>query len=573
MKTIYNNTLNIKNVGETVTLYGWANKVRKLGGLIFIDLRDRSGIIQIRINEENSYYQEALKIKNEYVLKVSGKVLERENKNKNIETGEIEIELNNLEILNTSEVLPFELENTTATEETRLKYRYIDIRRENIKNNLLTRHKITKSIREFLDNNGFIEVETPILNKSTPEGARDYLVPSRIYKGNFYALPQSPQIFKQLLMVSGIERYYQLSRCFRDEDLRSDRQPEFTQIDIEMSFATEEDIYKITEEMISKVMKDVKDYNITLPLPRMTYDEAINKYGSDKPDTRYDMTLKDITNIFKDNDFVLFKDKIINAIVVKNAADKYSRKKIDELTTFVKNFKINNLFFLKYNNELTGSIIKNINTLEKEQLIKELKLENNDLVFIVSDTYKKVKESLGALRVKLASELDLRDKNKFNFLWVTDFPMFEYSEEENRYISAHHPFTMPKDVNTLNDKENCYARAYDIVINGYELASGSVRIHDKNIQDKVFEALEIDETTRQEKFGFLLEAFKYGAPPHAGIAPGLERLTMVLCGTDNIKDVVAFPKTQNATCLMSNSPSKVDKKALDILGIEVKENE
>lgn len=573
MKTIYNSNLNINNINEEVTLYGWVNKVRKLGGLIFIDLRDRSGIVQLSINEDNNCYNEALKIKNEYVLKVVGTVVERENKNPNLATGEIEIKVSDIEILNTSNVLPFELENTTATEETRLKYRYLDIRREEIKNNLITRHKITKSIREFLDNEGFIEVETPILNKSTPEGARDYLVPSRIYKGSFYALPQSPQIFKQLLMVGGIEKYYQLSRCFRDEDLRSDRQPEFTQVDIEMSFVDEEDVYNVVEKMMYKVLKDVKDYELKLPFPRMTYDEAIDKYGTDKPDTRYDMTLKDLTHIFKNTDFELFKNKVINAIVVKDKADFYSRKKIDLLNEFIKNYKASNLFFLKYNNELTGSIIKNMSEEEKKELVNVLNLENNDLVLIVSDNKKIVKESLGALRVKIATELGLRDKNKFNFLWVTDFPMFEYSEEEDRYISAHHPFTMPKDVNTLSDKENCYARAYDVVINGYELASGSIRIHDSLIQDKVFEALEIDEKTRKEKFGFLLEAFKYGVPPHAGIAPGLERLTMCLCGTDNIKDVVAFPKTSNAQCLMSNSPSKVDKKALDILGIEVIDNE
>ena len=571
MKRIFNNTINKERLGEVITVYGWVNKIRKLGALIFIDLRDRSGIVQLSIKEGSSIYNIASEIKNEYVLKAVGKVVLRENVNENIETGEVEIEVSDLEILNTSEALPFEF-NKNASEETRLKYRYVDLRRENIKNNLIMRHKITSSIRKFLDNNDFIEIETPILTKSTPEGARDYLVPSRVYKGSFYALPQSPQLFKQLLMVSGYERYYQFARCFRDEDLRSDRQPEFTQVDMEMSFVNEEDVYKIVEEMIKTLMKEVKDYDISLPLKRITYNDAIKYYGTDKPDTRYEMLITELNDIFKNTEFSLFKNVSINAIVVKNASDKYSRKKIEELTNIVKNYKVNNLFFLKYNDKtLTGSIIKNLSEEEKEELIKTLKLENNDLVFITADEYKKAKNSLGRVRVEVARELNLANPKIFNYLWVTDFPMFEYSELEKRYISAHHPFTMPKDINTLNDPENCYARSYDLVLNGYELASGSVRIHDKEIQQKVFKALHITDAEAEEKFGFLLEAFKYGAPPHAGIAPGLERLTMILCETDDIKDVVAFPKTQNASCLLTDAPSKVNKEALKILGIEVEE--
>lgn len=571
MKRIFNNTINKERLGEVITVYGWVNKIRKLGALIFIDLRDRSGIVQLSIKEGSSIYNIASEIKNEYVLKAVGKVVLRENVNENIETGEVEIEVNDLEILNTSEALPFEF-NKNASEETRLKYRYVDLRRENIKNNLIMRHKITSSIRKFLDNNDFIEIETPILTKSTPEGARDYLVPSRVYKGSFYALPQSPQLFKQLLMVSGYERYYQFARCFRDEDLRSDRQPEFTQVDMEMSFVNEEDVYKIVEEMIKTLMKEVKDYDISLPLKRITYNDAIKYYGTDKPDTRYEMLITELNDIFKNTEFSLFKNVSINAIVVKNASDKYSRKKIEELTNIVKNYKVNNLFFLKYNDKtLTGSIIKNLSEEEKEELIKTLKLENNDLVFITADEYKKAKNSLGRVRVEVARELNLANPKIFNYLWVTDFPMFEYSELEKRYISAHHPFTMPKDINALNDPENCYARSYDLVLNGYELASGSVRIHDKETQQKVFKALHITDAEAEEKFGFLLEAFKYGAPPHAGIAPGLERLTMILCETDDIKDVVAFPKTQNASCLLTDAPSKVNKEALKILGIEVEE--
>ena len=577
MKNLFNGEFNIKNVGEEVTLYGWVAKKRDLGGLIFIDLRDRSGIIQIVINPDNKNYNVATEIKNEYVLKVTGKIIERQNKNKEIPTGEIEVEVSDLEILNTSNVLPIEInEEALSLEDTRLKYRYLDLRRPALKQNFMIRHQITRAVRNYLDDNGFIDLETPILTKSTPEGARDYLVPSRVNNGKFYALPQSPQIFKQLLMVAGFERYYQIAKCFRDEDLRADRQPEFTQIDMEMSFADEEDIFRISEGMFKKVLKDVKGIDLVTPFPRITYDDAMAKYGTDKPDTRFEMLLNNITEIFSNTEFQLFKNVVdtngqINTLVVKNSADKYSRKNIDEKTEFVKKYGAKGLAWMKYvDNELTGSIVKNLSADEIKTLKEKLELENNDLVLIVADKKKVSQTSLGALRNNLANELNLIDKNKYNFLWVTDFPMFEYSETENRYMSAHHPFTMPKDVSKLNDPENCYARAYDSVLNGYELASGSVRIHDKNIQSKVFEALQISEEEAKLKFGFLLEAFKYGAPPHIGIGFGLERLVMILCGTDNIRDVVTFPKTASATCLMTEAPNIVDEKQLEELGIKIK---
>ncbi len=577
MKTLFNNDFNIKNVGEVVTLYGWVAKKRDLGGLIFIDLRDRSGIIQIVISPENKFYNKALEIKNEYVLKVSGTIIERQSKNMDIPTGEVELSVSDLEILNTSLVLPIELnEENLSLEDTRLKYRYLDLRRPKLKEKFFIRHNILKAVRNYLDENKFIELETPILTKSTPEGARDYLVPSRVNKGSFYALPQSPQIFKQLLMVAGFERYYQIAKCFRDEDLRSDRQPEFTQIDMEMSFADEEDIFRICEGMFKKIMKDVKGIDIKVPFDRLTYDEAMSKYGSDKPDTRFDMLLNDITDIFNNTSFELFKNVIndggiINALVVRDNASNYSRKKIDELTDFVKKYGAKGLAWVKVqDNELSGSIVKNLSDEEINNLKDKLNIQNNDLVLIVADKKKTVYSSLGALRNKLGKELNLIDNDKYNFLWITDFPMFEYSELEGRYLAQHHPFTMPKDVDTLTTPEKCYARAYDSVLNGYELASGSVRIHDKNIQSKVFEALNISEEEAKAKFGFLLEAFKYGAPPHIGIGFGLDRLTMILSDTDNIRDVVTFPKTAQATCLMTEAPSVVDTKQLDELGIKLK---
>lgn len=579
MKKYNNNDFNIKNVGENVELYGWASKVRNLGGLIFIDLRDRSGKVQLVINPDNNCYEEASKVRNEYVLKVNGIIEERQSKNPNMATGEIEVNVSSLEILNEATTPVFELDKDDALEDTRLKYRYLDLRRDNIKNNLITRHKITMAARKFLSDNGFIEVETPILSKSTPEGARDYLVPSRVNKGSFYALPQSPQIYKQLLMIGGVEKYFQIARCFRDEDLRADRQPEFTQIDMEMSFVSEEDVMDNTEKLFQTIFKEVKGYDIKLPLMRMKYDDAINFYGSDKPDLRFDMKINDVTDVFSKSDFELFKRElesngIINAIVVKNAADKYSRKDIDKLTDFVKTYKANGLFFLKYNNsEFAGSIAKILTDEVKEELIKNLCLEENDLIFVIAGKKLITKTSLGALRCKLARDLDLIKKGDYKFLWVTDFPSFEWSEEENRFVACHHPFTAPKDEDIdklLTDKEHCYSKAYDIVCNGYEAGGGSIRIHNADVQEKMFEALELTKEDIEEKFGFFVNAFKYGTPPHGGLAIGLERLTMLLCETDNIKDVIAFPKTSSASCLMSEAPNSVSEKQLEELNIMVK---
>ncbi len=575
MKVNNNTNFNIKNVGEVVTLYGWVAKKRNLGGLIFIDLRDRSGIIQLAVKPDNKYYDLAESLKNEYVIKVEGIITERESKNKNLLTGDIEVIINELEVLNTSIDLPFNLNDTTALEDTRLKYRYLDLRRSEIKEKLEARHKITFAIREYLNKLNFLEIETPILCKSTPEGARDYLVPSRIFNGRFYALPQSPQIFKQLLMVGGMERYFQIAKCFRDEDLRADRQPEFTQVDMEMSFVTEDDVMNLTEGLIAYIFKQVKNIDIKLPLRRMKYDDAINYYGSDKPDLRFDMKINDITDIFKDTEFTIFKDVlnnngIINCLVVKNSADKFSRKDIDKLTEFVKTYKAKGLAYIKIDNEVTGSIAKVITNVELSNLKSKLNLENNDLVLIISDKKQIVKQALGALRLHLGKQLNLISNN-YELLWVVDFPSFEYSEEENRYVACHHPFTAPKDSDIdklLTDKANCYSKAYDIVINGYEAGGGSIRIHDQEVQKKMFEALELTDEQIKEKFGFFVDALKYGTPPHGGLALGLDRLTMLLTNTENIRDVIAFPKTASASDLMSECPNIVDEKQLKELGIK-----
>ena len=574
MKTLKNTDVNINDLNNTVELYGWVVKKRDLGGVIFIDLKDISGVIQLVVSPENENYEIANTIKTDYVLKVIGKVVKRSNPNKNIKTGEIEIEVSKLHILNIA-ANPVLDEN--SLEETRLKYRYVDLRREELQNNFITRHKITKSIREYLDNLDFIDVETPVLTKSTPEGARDYLVPSRVNKGNFYALPQSPQIFKQLLMVAGFERYYQITKCFRDEDLRADRQPEFTQVDMEMSFVSEEDVMSITEGLIKKVFKDVKNIDIKLPLMKMKYDDAINYYGSDKPDLRYDMKINDITQIFKNTEFQVFKNimaesGIINCLVVKNNADKFSRKDIDKLTDYVKNHHAKGLAWLKYNEEFSGSIIKFLTDEELNNIKEILNIENNDLILIVSGAKKIVKDSLGALRCHLAKTLNLIKSDDYKLLWVTDFPVFEWSEEEQRYQACHHPFTSPKDESIdylLTDKEKCYAKAYDIVINGYEVGGGSIRIHDSKVQEVMFEALGFTKDEANEKFGFLIEAFKHGTPPHGGLAIGLDRLTMLLLQTDNIRDVIAFPKTTSAACLMTDAPNIVDDKALSDLNIKI----
>ena len=580
MKTIENNTITKENIGQTLELYGWVQKKRDLGGVIFIDLRDRSGIIQLTIRPENKAYEIASRLKNEYVIKVIGTVQKREKVNPNIKTGEIEIDIQELEIINTSIETPFEIkDDTNALEDTRLKYRYLDLRRQSLKDKIMTRAKITRCIRNFLDTEGFIDIETPVLCRSTPEGARDYLVPSRINKGNFYALPQSPQILKQLLMVSGFEKYYQIAKCFRDEDLRADRQPEFTQVDVELSFVDEFDVMNVIEKLIAKVFKEMKQVEIKLPLKRMKYNEAIKNYGSDKPDLRYEMPIQEITSIFNNTSIeflkkVIEEKGIINALVLKNKADKYSRKEIDKLTDFVKTYKATGLAYIKVEDTLSGSIVKNLSEEEISTLKSQLNLEKNDIVFIISGVYNIVKTSLGALRCKLAKDNQMINNKEYQMLFVTDFPVFEYSEQENRYIACHHPFTAPKDEDIdklLTDKANCYAKAYDIVINGYEAGGGSIRIHNQDTQKMMFEALGFTDEEAKEKFGFLMEAFKYGTPPHGGFALGLDRLTMLLTETDNIRDVIAFPKTASASCLLTEAPNVVSEKQLEELGLQLKE--
>lgn len=581
MKTINNTDITKKDIDKEVTLYGWVQKKRDLGGVLFIDLRDRSGIIQLVINDDKKFYKDASGLKNESVIKVVGNVRERESKNENLSTGDIEVVISSLEILNQSKDIPFEIsDTTTALEDTKLKYRYLDLRRNPVKNRLITRHKIVTSIREYLNNLNFIEIETPILCKSTPEGARDYLVPSRVNKNKFYALPQSPQILKQLLMVGGMERYYQVARCFRDEDLRADRQPEFTQIDMEMSFIEEEDIESIVEGLMKKVFKDIKGIDIKTPFLRMKYSEAMERFGSDKPDMRFEMELNNVTELFKMSEFKVFSNAIsdggiISCIKVENEASNFSRKKIDELTEFVKQYKAKGLAFIKMeNDEFTGGISKFLTDAEKEALKEKLSLNNNDLVFFASDKKEIVYASLGALRVLLGKELGLINEDDYKFLWVVDFPVFEWSDEENRFVSCHHPFTMPKDEDVdklLTDKANCHAKAYDIVLNGYEVGGGSIRIHKEDVQEKMFEALGFSKEEAYDKFGFLIEAFKYGTPPHGGLAIGLERLVMILTGTSNIRDVIAFPKTTSASDLMTDCPNYVDEKQLNELYIDIKE--
>lgn len=570
--------LRASDAGKKVTLIGWVAKRRNLGSLVFIDLRDRAGLTQITFDENHA--EMVKEVRNEYILQVSGTVACKEVANPKLATGEIEVLAEEVEIINTAETTPIIIaDETDALEDTRLKYRYLDLRRESLQKNLMLRHKVCMITRNFLSDLGFVEVETPVLCKSTPEGARDYLVPSRIFNGKFYALPQSPQIYKQLLMIGGMEKYFQIARCFRDEDLRADRQPEFTQIDIEMSFVEEEEVWSTVESLMKKIFKEVKGIELS-QFARLTYTECMNRFGSDKPDTRFGMELKDISEVFANTGFEIFKnilaDKgMINAIVVENGADRFSRKDIDKLTDTVKIYGAKALSWLKYKeNEFSGSIVKVLSDEEKSALIERLELKDNDLILIVADKKKVSQTAMGALRVKLGHDLDLIDKSKYNFLWVTNFPMFEYSEQENRYVACHHPFTSPnlEDVDKLfENQENCFSRAYDLVLNGYELLSGSIRIHDQKLQEKVFEALGMSMEEAKAKFGFFLEAFKYGTPPHGGVGIGLERLIMILAGTDNIRDVVAFPKTASASDLMSEAPNIVDEKQLNELGIAVKE--
>lgn len=582
-RTYYCGEISEKNEGETVVLKGWVQKRRDLGGLIFIDLRDRTGIVQVVFNPDVS--KEALAIadgvRSEYVLDVQGKVVLREKgtENPKLKTGKIEIHCEKVSVLNESKTPPFMIDNNAEiTEEMRLKYRYLDLRRPVMYETLKLRHKTVRAIRDFLDSEAFIEVETPILTKSTPEGARDYLVPSRVHPGEFYALPQSPQLFKQLLMVGGFDRYYQVARCFRDEDLRADRQPEFTQIDIETSFLSQEDIIDIVERMMKKVMKDVKGIDITIPFPRLTYQEAMDRFGSDKPDTRFGLELVDLSEAVKDSGFKVFADTVasggqVKGINVKKAADKYSRKDIDGLTEFVKRYGAKGLAWVKVTDQgFNGPIAKFFDEAARSQLTSILQAETGDLLLFVADKQLVVADSLGALRLKLGKDLQLIDEKKFNFLWVTDWPLLEYDEEDGRYYAAHHPFTMPfrEDIELLDtDPGKVRAQAYDIVLNGYELGGGSLRIFERDIQEKMFRALGFSEEQARSQFGFLMDAFEYGTPPHGGIALGLDRFVMILAERTNLRDTIAFPKTASASDPLTNAPSGVSQAQLDELQLSV----
>ncbi|MFS1517784.1 aspartate--tRNA ligase [Bacillus sp. SCS-151] len=558
-------------IGEKVKLKGWVQKRRDLGGLIFVDLRDRTGIVQVVFNPEMS--PEALsiaeKVRNEFVLHIEGNVVAREEGtiNENLSTGKIEVHAEQITIINSAKTPPFVIaDQSEVSEDTRLKYRYLDFRRPVIFDTLKMRHNITKSIRSYLDDEGFLDIETPILTKSTPEGARDYLVPSRVHEGEFYALPQSPQLFKQLLMVGGIEKYYQIARCFRDEDLRADRQPEFTQIDIETSFMDQEDIISMTEQMMSKVMSDVKGLEVSLPFPRMTYDEAMDRFGSDKPDTRFEMELIDLSEQVQDCGFKVFSGAVnsggqVKALNVKGAATSFSRKDIDALADFVSVYGAKGLAWLKVEEEgLKGPIAKFFSEEEQNGFISSLEAVAGDLLLFVADKKAVVADALGALRIKLGKELNLIVENKFNFLWVTDWPLLEHDDEEGRYYAAHHPFTMParEDIELLDtDPSRVKAVAYDLVLNGYELGGGSLRIYERELQEKMFKALGFTEEEANEQFGFLMEAFEYGTPPHGGIALGLDRIVMILAGRSNLRDTIAFPKTASASDLLTDAPGEV----------------
>ncbi|API90639.1 aspartate--tRNA(Asp/Asn) ligase [Virgibacillus pantothenticus] len=576
-------TLSETNVNESVLLKGWVQKRRDLGGLIFIDLRDASGTVQIVFNPDHS--QTALEIaetvRSEYVVEVEGTVVKRDAStiNPNMKTGEIEVIVSAITVLNKAKTPPFAIQDKAETsEDLRLTYRYLDLRRQPLQDTFKLRHQITQAVRHFLNEQHFLEMETPILTKSTPEGARDYLVPSRVHKGEFYALPQSPQLFKQLIMMGGFEKYYQIARCFRDEDLRADRQPEFTQIDIETSFLTSDEIMQLTEQMMQYVMKEVKGIDISLPLKRMPYEEAMARYGSDKPDTRFGMELIHVADIVKNSNFKVFQSTIesgglVALLNVKQQATAFSRKDIDKLTEFVKVYGAKGLAWFKVEGaELKGPIAKFISEEEKTALLEAAQAEDGDLLLFVADKTNIVYDSLGALRLKLGKELGLIDQSAFHFLWVTDWPLLEYDEEQGRYFAAHHPFTSPvaADREKLDtEPENVKANAYDLVLNGYELGGGSIRIHQTELQQEMFKVLGFSETDAREQFGFLLEALEYGAPPHGGVALGLDRIVMLLAGRTNLRDTILFPKTASASDLLTNAPSEVDKTQLDELSIQL----
>lgn len=580
-RTHYSGELREAHIGQTVTLMGWVQKRRNLGSLIFVDLRDRSGICQIvfdtAVSEEA--FEKANGIRSEYVIAITGEVRKRESVNNNLPTGQVEIFACALKILCEADVPPIHIDdNDEANERLRLKYRYLDLRKPKMQNYLLTRHKIAASARRFFDANGFVDVETPMLTKPTPEGARDYLVPSRVNLNKFYALPQSPQLFKQLLMVSGFDRYYQITKCFRDEDLRADRQPEFTQIDVEMSFVDEEDVRAINERLLQTIFSEVAGVEVTLPLPKLSYNEAMERYGSDKPDVRFGFELKKMNAIFETTDFKVFSDALaskgdIRGININGYAEKFSRKDITKLEEFIKSYGAKGLAWIKFHNgEMQSSIAKFLDEAKIEAIKALFDVNDGDLILIVADKPNVVFDSLGALRNEIAKQLGILDPKDYRFLWVTDFPLFEYDEEENRYMAKHHPFTSPKDedVDLLeSDPANCRAKAYDIVLNGYEIGGGSIRIHNSAVQERMFKALGFTEEEAKEKFGFFIDAFKFGAPPHGGIAFGLDRLVMLMTGTDNIRDVIAFPKTQDAKCLMTNAPSVAEQKQLNELYLQL----
>ena len=571
------NELRMENIGEEVVLSGWVSKVRDLGHFAFIDLRDRYGITQILVNEEVSgkeLFEEARKLKNEWVIKVTGKVAERSSKNKNIPTGDIEVEAKNIEILSRSKQLPFEIDETgNLNENMRLTYRYLDIRRPKMLNNIIKRNDMLFSIRKFMNENGFLDIDTPILAKATPEGARDFIVPSRINKGDFYALPQSPQLFKQILMVSGVDKYYQLAKCFRDEDLRSDRQPEFTQLDLEMSFIEQEDILNVTEALAKQVFKDVTGIEITENFERMSYDDAMNFYGSDKPDLRFDMKLIDLYKETQNCGFGVFENAVkdggsVKAIVAPNA-EKFSRKYIKDLEDFVKTyFKAKGLAYIKINEdgEINSPIAKFFTEEKLAEITQKLRIKNNEIALILADKYKIVHDGLGALRLKLGEELELIDKDSFKFLWVIDFPMFEWSEEENRYKAQHHPFTSIKQEDRKyldsNELDKIKTDSYDMVLNGYEIGGGSIRIHEEELQEKVFEKLGLSKEEQQDKFGFFLEVLKYGVPPHGGLAFGIDRWLMAMLKENSIKEVIPFPKTNKGQDLMTGAPAEIEESIL-----------